>query len=327
LPRIIVLATGGTIAGTASNTSAIGYNAGKISGADLIAAVPGLDKLAKLSVEQISSIGSQDMNDKVWFDLAKRINDISAKNEADGVVITHGTDTMEETAFFLSLVVKTDKPVVLVGAMRPSSAVSADGPANLYEGVEVAASPKARGRGVLVVLNDTIHSARRVEKTNTTDVQTFVSPEGGPVGYVDPSSIRFMTPAAPAQPTYSLPASPPLPRVDIIYAHANMGADMINDSVKGGAKGLVLAGVGDGNASQTAIDALSAAAKEGVVVIRSSRTGSGFTNRNVEVNDDKLGFVASLDLNPQKARVLGQVLIANGITNPADVQKAFVATY
>jgi L-asparaginase len=329
MPRITVLATGGTIAGQASNRAAIGYDAGKVSGSDLVAAVPGLDHLATISAEQISSIGSQDMNDKVWFDLARRINEILSRHEADGIVVTHGTDTMEETAFFLNAVLGTDTPVVLVGSMRPSTAISADGPGNLYEAVEVAASPQARGRGVLVVLNDTIHSARRVEKSNTTTVQTFQSPNGGPVGFVDPSSIRFTTPppGGGLGRTFNLPETAPLPRVDIIYAHANMDATLIEDAVKGGARGLVLAGVGDGNGSQAAIDALAKAVQQGILVIRASRVGSGFVNRNVEVNDDKLGFAVSLDLNPQKARVLSQLLIANGVTDPGKIQDAFVATW
>jgi L-asparaginase len=217
--------------------------------------------------------------------------------------------------------------VVLVGSMRPSTAISADGPANLYEAVEVAASSKSRGRGVLVVLNDTIHDARLVQKTNTTTVQTFVSPNGGPVGYVDPAAVRFVTPASPPRRTFALPASAPLPRVDIVYAHANMDAAQIEDAVKGGAKGIVLAGVGDGNGSQAAIEALSKAAKQGVVAVRASRVGSGYVNRNVEVDDDKLGLVASLDLNPQKARILVQLLIANGTTDAKQVQDAFTASW
>ena len=236
---------------------------------------------------------------------------------------------MEETAFFLNEVLNTGKPVVLVGSMRPSTAISADGPANLYEAIEVAPSPQAAGRGVLVVLNDTILGARSVQKTNSTSVQTFVAPNSGPLGFVDPSSVRFMTPPPGVKPAtaYSIPTSPPLPRVDIIYAHANMDAALIDDAVKGGAKGLVLAGVGDGNGSQAAIDALAKAAQQGVVVVRATRTGSGFVNRNVEVNDDKLGFAGSLDLNPQKARVLCQLLIANGVTDPHKVQDAFVGTW
>ena len=269
------------------------------------------------------------MNDNVWFALAKRIDEIFARNEADGIVVTHGTDTMEETALFLDSVVKSDRPVVLAGSMRPSTAISADGPANLYEAVEVAASPQASRRGVLVVLNDTIHAARLVEKSNTTSVQTFVSPNGGPVGFVDPSSVRFTTPPLPAsaRKTYPLPVSPPLPRVEIIYAHANMDAALIEDAVKGGAKGVILAGVGDGNGSKAAVDALAKAATQGVVVVRASRVGSGYVNRDVEVDDDKLGFAVALDLNPQKARVLCQLLIANGVTDPKAVQAAFVGTW
>jgi len=324
LPKIRVLATGGTIAGKASSSSEIGYTSGQVNAKDLIEAVPGLDKLAQLDAEQISNIGSQDMNDEIWFKLAKRINEIFAKDEAGGVVITHGTDTMEETAFFLEQVLTSDRPVVLVGSMRPSTAVSADGPANLYEAVKVAASKEAQGRGVLVVLNDTIHESRDVMKSNTTSVQTFLSPNAGPAGYVDPASVRFVEPVeSQSRPRFKLPEKAPLPRVDIVYSHANMTAEQVNDAVKGGVKGIVLAGVGDGNSSKAVIDALAAAAKKGVLVVRSSRVPTGFTNRNVEVNDDQLGFAASLDLNPQKARILLQLLIANGVTDPKKVQEAF----
>ena len=325
--RILLLATGGTIAGQASARAGNAYDSAKVSGANLVAAVPGLDKVAQISAEQISSIGSQDMNDKVWFDLAARIKTAIDSKEADGIVITHGTDTMEETAFFLQSILSTDMPVVLVGSMRPSTAVGADGPANLYEAVAVAASPQARGRGVLVVLNDIIHGARWVQKTNSTSVDTFHSANAGPVGYVDTASVRFLQPAAAVKASgLKLPAAPPLPRVDIIYSHANMDAAPVEDAVKRGAKGIVLAGVGDGNSSKAAIDALAAAAKSGVLVVRSTRVGSGFVNRNVEVEDDTLGFAVSLDLNPQKARLLLALLIANGITDPKKVQQAFEGT-
>ncbi|WP_342726372.1 asparaginase [Bradyrhizobium sp. B097] len=324
LARVLVLGTGGTIAGQANARAGNAYDSGKVSAANLIAAIPGIDKLAQISAEQISSIGSQDMNDKVWFDLVKRIRTAIDNKEVDGVVITHGTDTMEETAFFLQNVLDTDMPVVLVGSMRPSTAIGADGPANLYEAMRVASAPESRGRGVLVVLNDTIHAARWVQKTNTTSVETFRSPDAGPVGYVDTGSLRFLQPAAPVKTAkLKLPDAPPLPRVDIIYSHANMDAAEVEDAVKRGAKGIVLAGVGDGNSSKGAIDALAAAAKQGVMVVRSTRVGSGYVNRNVEVEDDKLGFAVALDLNPQKARVLLQLLIANGVTESAAVQQAF----
>ncbi|WFU28747.1 asparaginase [Bradyrhizobium sp. CB1717] len=329
LPRILVLATGGTIAGQADPRATGAYKSGQITGEQLMASVPGLDKLAKLNAEQISSIGSQDMNDKVWFALARRIQDAFDKNEADGVIITHGTDTLEETAFFLDNVVRGDKPVVIVGSMRPASAVSADGPGNLYEAVQVAADPRSRGRGVMAVLNDKIQGARSVTKTNTTSIETFSSPNDGPVGYVDTAGgIRFMTQAAGfKRATYQLPAGEQLPRVEIVYSHANMDAVPIEDAISHGAKGIVLAGVGDGNTSKSALDALEAAAKKGIIVVRSTRVRSGFVTRNVEVDDDKNGFVVSEDLNPQKARVLTQLLIAGGVTGPAELQRAFAATW
>lgn len=327
LPRIIILATGGTIAGQADPRAANAYNAGGLGAQQLIQAVPGIDRLARLSTEQVASIGSQDMNDKVWLQLARRIQQISDRNEADAIVITHGTDTIEETAFFLDNVLHINKPVVVVGSMRPSTAISADGPANLYEAVEVAATRQARGRGVMIVMDDRIESARWATKTNTTSVETIRSPDTGPIGYVDPASVRFVAdrPVQRAR-AFPLPAGDTLPRVEIVYGHSNMDALQIDHAISDKARGIVLAGVGDGNTSKQALDALVRAAHEGIIVIRSTHVGSGFVNRNVEVDDDRNGFVASLDLNPQKARILAQLLIVNGITSPAAVQQAFVAT-
>ena len=248
------------------------------------------------------------------------------KNGADGVVVTHGTDTLEETAFFLDNVLHGDKPVVIVGSMRPATAVSADGPGNLYEAVQVAADPRSRGRGVMAVLND---MARSVTKTNTTSIETFNSPNGGPIGYVDTAGgIRFMSQVSGLKrTTYELPTNEQLPRVEIVYSHANMDAVPIEDAISHGAKGIVLAGVGDGNTSKQALDALEMAAKKGIIVVRSTRVRSGFVTRNVEVDDDKNGFVVSEDLSPQKARVLTQLLIASGVTAPAELQRAFTATW
>jgi len=329
LPRILVLATGGTIAGQADPRATGAYKSGQITGEQLVQSVPGLDKLASFSAEQISSIGSQDMNDKVWFALARRIQQALDKNEADGVVVTHGTDTLEETAFFLDNVLHGDKPVVIVGSMRPATAVSADGPGNLYEAVQVAADPRSRGRGVMAVLNDKIEGARSVTKTNTTSIETFNSPNGGPIGYVDAAGgIRFMAQVSGRKrTTYELPTNEQLPRVEIVYSHANMDAVPIEDAISHGAKGIVLAGVGDGNTSKQALDALEMAAKKGIIVVRSTRVRSGFVTRNVEVDDDKNGFVVSEDLSPQKARVLTQLLIASGVTAPAELQRAFTATW
>ena len=277
-----------------------------------------------VDVETLMMVDSLEMTD------AQRAMIVRACRECEEsqIVITHGTDTMEETAFFLDNIFDTDIPIVLVGSMRPSTAIGADGPANLYEAVKVASSPQSKGRGVLVVLNDTIQGARWTQKTNTTSVETFESPNAGPVGFVDTATVRYLAPAFPIKKAgLKLPASAPLPRVDIIYAHANMDGAPIEDAVKRGAKGIVLAGVGDGNTSKEAIDALAQAAKQGVLVVRSARVGSGFVNRNVEVNDDTLGFVVSYDLNPQKARILTQLLIANGVNDAQAAQKAFALTW
>lgn len=323
LPHIVVLATGGTIAGAADARSQAGYNAGQVSPEQLLAAVPGIDKVARISAEQVASIGSQDMNEEVWFKLARRIADLAAQDDVDGIVVTHGTDTMEETALFLDLVEPRQKPIVLVGSMRPSTALGADGPLNLLEAVMVAASPSARERGAMVVLNDTIHGAVDVTKTNTTDVQTFRSPNLGAIGHVSPNGVVFFRAPPEGATVYKLPSASPLPKVAIIYAHAGMDAGAVKAALDAGARGIVLAGVGDGNASQATIAALADAVKAGVVVVRSSRTGSGPVLRNIEVNDDTHGFVASRYLNPAKARVVLQVLLANGVTAPDQVQKAY----
>jgi len=307
-PKIMVLATGGTIAGAQASTSEAGYKSGSFSVDDLIKAVPQLKDLADITGEQVANIGSQTMNHEVWLKLAKRVNEV-LKGDIDGVVITHGTDTMEETAFFLSLVVKSDKPVVLVGSMRPATAIGADGPANLYDAVALAANPEAKGRGPLVVLNDEIHYAREAQKTNSTALDTFKSPNRGRAGVMNTGKTYFFSQNTTLHTTkseFSVDGKGvnDLPRVEVVYSYANLGRDGIDFLVSKGVKGIVLAGVGDGNSTDTAIAALAEAAKKGVVVVRSTRTGSGLIVRNGEVDDDKLGFITAMELNPQKARIL-----------------------
>jgi L-asparaginase len=322
---IKILATGGTIAGAQSDKSSYGYKSGAFKVEDLIKAVPNMDKLADLTGEQVANIGSQDMSDAVWLKLAKRANEVLDSDDVDGVVITHGTDTLEETAFFLNLVVKSEKPVVLVGSMRPATAVSADGPGNLYNAVATAADPGARGRGVLVVLNDEIHSARNVTKTDTTNVETFRSPNRGAAGLVHTGKIAWferMDKRHTTRSEFSVDDRENLPRVDIIYAHANMSPDLITAALQKGAQGLVVAGVGDGNMTADALKTLAAAAKQGTVVVRSTRLSSGIVLRNNEVPDDKLGLVASGELNPPKSRVLLQLALTR-TKDPGRIQKIF----
>jgi len=328
LPSIRVLATGGTIAGAQTADAGRGYQVAAFSIEALIAAVPQLATLAHLEVEQVAAIGSQDMDDATWLKLAARTQAAIETSEVAGVVITHGTDTMEETAFFLNLVVHGEKPVVLVGAMRPATAISADGPMNLYNAVAVAAHPDARARGVLVVANDEIHFAREVAKTNTTQVGTFRATHRGLAGVVNAGRLHLYAPPVrrhTAASEFALGEFHTLPRVDIIYAHAGMGRELIDAAVRAGARGIVIAGVGDGNMTGAALAAAADAAKAGVAVTRSSRTGGGVVERNIEVDDDRWGFVAADELNPQKARVL----LMLGLTRTSDPRRLqdFFYTY
>jgi len=325
-PKVTILATGGTIAGQSTGDSArsLGYKSGTFGPEALITAVPGIDKMATISGEQVASVGSQDMNDSIWFNLADKINTLFSAGSADAVIITHGTDTMEETAFFLSLVVHHPQPVIITGAMRPASAVGADGPANVLEAVNVATDKQSRDRGVLIVMNDTIQSPVWATKSDTTGLATFQSPFSGPVGYVDAAGVQYLSPAVKADSLkLSLPAAHTLPRVEIIYSHSNMDDVQIRNAIRDGAKGIVLAGVGDGNTSAPALAALADARKQGIVVVRASRAYTGAVKRNVEVDDDKFGFVVSLGLNPAKSRILTQLLLANGKSSATEIQTAF----
>jgi len=311
-PKVVIVATGGTIAGSAESQTSAGYQSGAVGVDILINAVPQLKDIAEVTGEQVASIGSQDMNDEVWLKLAKKVNEILAKPDVNGVAITHGTDTMEETAYFLNLTVKSDKPVVLTGSMRPSTAMSADGPLNIYNAVAIAADPAARGRGVMVAVDDDIHSAHDIIKFHATDVATMRSGEAGLLGvtlFGKNTWYRMPTEVHTSKSEFNISNVNALPRVDIIYAHANMSPDIITSAVEKGAKGLVIAGVGDGNMTAPALEAAKAAAAQGVVVVRSSRTNGGIIRRNVEVNDDQLGTVTSMELNPGKARVLLQLAL------------------
>ena len=325
LPNIVILATGGTIAGAAASGTQAAYTSGAVTIDAMLAAVPGIRDLANIKGEQISNVGSQDMSMDIMLTVAKRCNQLLAKNDVDGIVITHGTDTMEETAFFLNLTVKSAKPVVLVGSMRPSTAVSADGPLNLYNAVGVAGDPGARGRGVLVMMNDWIHAAHSLTKTSTTAIQTFMSPLRGLVGIATYGKNDFYgTPPwkHTTQSEFDITNVTKLPRVDILYAYADMAADLIDASAAAGAKGIVIAGVGNGNMNKVSLEAAQRAAKKGVVVVRSTRVATGTVGRNVEVNDDELGLVASDELNPQKSRILLMLALLKP-RSTMEIQKLF----
>lgn len=307
LPRVIILATGGTIAGAGASADRAGYTAGKIPIDDLIGSIPTVKKIATITGEQVASVGSQDMTIDIWKKLAVRINEIFAKNEADGIVITHGTDTQEETAYFLDLVVTSKKPVVLTGSMRPATAISADGPKNLYDAITIAVNPKSAGRGVLVSFNEGIFDAREVMKLSTTKTNAFGSPNTGPVGQAYDGRVEYYSSSdrevTPQQPVM-ITADTKLPRVDIVYMYADAPADQIDLLISKKVDGIVIAGVGNGNFNKAYTDAVTRAVKAGIVVCRASRTPSGRVVLHDEINDEQLGTIVSDDLTPQKARIL-----------------------
>jgi L-asparaginase len=328
LPHVVILATGGTIAGSADTGTEAGYSSAQVGVEILLEAVPELGKIARVTGEQVANIGSQNMSDDVWLKLAGRINALLPTEGVDGIVITHGTDTMEETAYFLNLVVKSSKPVVMTGAMRPSTAMSADGPLNIYNAVAVAADPAATGRGILVVINDDIHGARAVVKSNTTDVQTFVSPTFGLIGSVSFGKAQYYRmPFArhTKDSRFSVEGVESLPRVEIIAIYENATGDLIDAAVQLGARGIVTAGVGNGNVPDAALAALVRARQRGVVVVRATRVPTGFVDRNIEIDDDELELVASYDLSPQKARILLRLALVQ--TSDWTQIQEFFATY
>jgi L-asparaginase len=325
LPRVIILATGGTIAGAGKSAERAGYTAGKIPIDDLVGSIPSVKKIANISGEQISSIGSQDMTTDIWKKLAVRANEIFSKNEADAIVITHGTDTQEETAYFLDLVVASEKPVVLTGSMRPATAISADGPKNLYDAITVAVSPKSKGRGVLVSFNEGIYDAREVMKLSTTKVNAFGSPNSGPIGQVYDGKVEYYMTSmreVNVKTPFKITADTKLPRVDIVYMYADAPADMIDMLIDKKVDGIVIAGVGNGNFNKAFMDAVKSAVKAGIVVCRASRTPSGRVVLEDEIDDEALGTIVSDDLTPQKARVM----LMLGLTKTKDrkqLQKYF----
>lgn len=325
LPNVKILATGGTIAGSAeSNTQMTGYKAGALGIDVLINAVPQVKEYADVSGEQICKIDSKDMTGDIWLKLSTRINELLSDPSVDGVVVTHGTDTLEETAYFLNLTVKSDKPVVLVGAMRPATAISADGPVNLLNAVRLAASKDAVGKGVLVAMNDEINGARDVTKTNTTHVSTFKAPELGFLGYLnngEPEFYRQSTKRHTSSSEFSVNAGTNLPYVKIIYGHADDDGVLVNAAVAAGAKGIIYAGTGNGSVHKNAETALAEATKKGVVVVRSSRVGNGAVIDSEE-SYKNAHFLNGNTLHPQKARVL-LMLALTKTTDLARIQQMF----
>ncbi|BAT47671.1 asparaginase [Bacillus altitudinis] len=327
LSNIKVLATGGTIAGSSdSNTDTTGYKSGALGIDKVIASVPQLKDIANVTGEQVANVGSENVDNALLLKLAKRVNQLLNDDQVDGIVVTHGTDTLEETAYFLHLVVKSDKPVVVVGSMRPASAISADGPLNLYHAVKIASTKEAKGKGVMVTLNDRIASARFITKTNTTTTDSFKSLEQGYIGEVAGEVVSFYNEPTRKHTTdseFDISKLKELPQVDILYGYQNDQKYVYDAAVKEGAKGIVVAAAGNGTMSTEAINGATDAVKKDVVIVRSSRAGNGIVTH--EKMDDEHHFVSSDSLNPQKARIL--LMLALTKTKDPDKIQSYYEQY
>ncbi len=312
LPRVHLVATGGTIAMRLDPDR--GGATPAISGADLIATVPELAQITRLSVEEFSNIPSEHMTPEVWSRLARRLNQLVQADDVGGIVVTHGTDTMEETAFFLDLTVRGEAPIVLTGAQRPASDPDADGPANLRDAVRVAACPESRGRGVMIVMHGEIHAAREATKTYTEDLDAFDSRSGTDLGRVREGQVHFTGNVPPRR---HLPLSDTLPRVDIIPMYAGADDAALQAALARGSAGLVIAAVGAGNVNRALFAGINEALRQGVAVVIATRVPHGlvrplYAYAGGGVSLREAGAIMAGDLTPQKARVLLMLALAAG---------------
>ncbi|AZC17525.1 L-asparaginase [Pseudomonas sp. CMR5c] len=313
LSNVVILATGGTIAGAgASAANSATYQAAKVGIEQLIAGIPELSQVANVRGEQVMQIASESITNENLLQLGRRVAELADSKDVDGIVITHGTDTLEETAYFLNLVEKTDKPIVVVGSMRPGTAMSADGMLNLYNAVSVAGNKSSRGKGVLVTMNDEIQSGRDVSKMINIKTEAFKSP-WGPLGMVvEGKSYWFRLPAKrhTMDSEFDIKNIKSLPDVEIAYGYGNVSDTAYKALAQSGAKAIIHAGTGNGSVSSRVVPALQELRKNGVQIIRSSHVNAGgFVLRNAEQPDDKNDWVVAHDLNPQKARILAMVAL------------------
>ena len=311
-PCVYVIATGGTIASKpVSAVETTGYSQIAFSAEDLIACIPGIEEKAELRTEQLFSVDSSDMTDEKLLQLAKYINTVLEKEDIDGVVVTHGTDTMEETAFFLNLTVRSNKPVILTGAMRPTTVLSADGPMNLYNAILAAADPQSKGKGVMVCMNDRLLPGRDVIKTSTCRVDTFQCAEYGPLGTVIGEKVQYRyasTCPHTTQSEFDVTGLTKLPKVEVVYTHISCGDTMLRAAMESGCDGIVIAGTGSGSAPE-AIRNLCARRETDLPVVRASRVTGGSVCPSGLFADEVCGTVPGGDLPPHKARILLQLAL------------------
>ena len=326
-PNVVVLATGGTIAGAgASAANSATYAAAKVPVDKLLAGLPELANVAKVSGEQVFQIASESFTNEHLLRLGQRVSALAKQADVDGIVITHGTDTLEETAYFLNLVVRTTKPIVVVGSMRPGTALSADGALNLYDAVTVAASKDAAGKGVLVTMNDEIQSGRDVSKTINIKTEAFKS-QWGPLGMVVEGKnywFRKLDKRHTTTSEFDIDQINALPLVEIAYAGGNVTDTAHRAFAAAGAKAIIHAGPGNGSVANTLVPTLQDLRSKGLHIIRSSHVNAGgFVVRNAEQPDDKYDWVVAHDLNPQKARILASVALT-ATNDTKELQRIFM---
>jgi len=324
-PNVVILATGGTIAGAgASALNSATYAAAKVPVDKLLAGLPELANVANVKGEQISQIASESFTNDNLMKLGKRISALVKQADVDGIVVTHGTDTLEETAYFLNLVIRTSKPIVVVGSMRPGTALSADGALNLFNAVSVAASKDAAGKGVLVTMNDELQSGRDVAKIINIKTEAFKS-QWGPLGMVvEGNNYWFRAPVKrhTAQSEFNIDDFEALAPVDIVYGYGNVPRATVDAVGKTAIKALIHAGTGNGSVADRVVPALQEVRAKGIQVVRSSRVPEGFVLRNAEQPDDKYDWVVAHDLNPQKARILAAVALTKNLDSK-ELQRVF----
>ena len=312
-PNVVILATGGTIAGAGADAAkSATYQAAKVPVEKLIAGIPTLSNVADVRGEQVFQIASESFTNDHLLQLGKRVSALLKQADVDGIVVTHGTDTLEETAYFLNLVIHSDKPVVVVGSMRPGTAMSADGMLNLYNAVSVAASTDAKGKGVLVTMNDEINSGRDVAKTINVRADAFNSAWGALGMVVEGKNYWFRLPAKrhTVNSEFNIDTIDALPSVEIAYGYGNVSPTAYQALAASGAKAIIHAGTGNGSVAKAVVPALRELRSQGVQIIRSSRVnGGGLVLRNAEQPDDQYDWIVANDLNPQKARILASVAL------------------
>jgi L-asparaginase len=323
LPVCHMIATGGTIAMKIDPVK--GAPVPALSGEDLVASVPGLNKVARVRVESLFNISSDYMDPEHWVTIQKAAINALSRDDVAGVMISHGTDTLEETAYFLDLTIASDKPIVLVGAQRNASEPDFDGPRNLINATRICVSPQARGKGVMIALNSQINAAHEATKTNTSDVETFKSGEFGFLGVVDPDRVVFHR--TPARRQYIALKVGPLPRVDIIAIYAGVDGTQVRAAAAAGAKGIVIQALGLGNVNMPVYEAMKEAIKRGIVVVISTRVPNGrvlpvYGTVGGGQTLKEAGAVFADNLSPQKARIL-LMLALQSTSSTAEIQQLF----